>query len=98
MARKVPVADVRSGDGTGEMNRSDNALTLPSADPPSREDLIAALKVAIYAWDARTTRDARKMIGLGGDISSPAMPGPINDMKAARDVLKRAPQLAAGAP
>jgi hypothetical protein len=55
--------------------------------PIGDEDLFDALNVMIAAWEAHTTQDALKMIGLSGDITFPAMPSRIRSYADAKRVL-----------
>lgn len=59
-------------------------------DGPSRQELIDALHVMVMAWEAQTTVDGRKMIGLTGDITFPAMPREIKSSADARRILEMA--------
>lgn len=52
-------------------------------------DLIDSLQVAVMAWDAETTQDGLREIGLGDDITFPLMPRAITSMAHARAVLHK---------
>lgn len=52
-------------------------------------DLIDALRVMFLAWDATTTKDALRYIGMSGDISFPAMRSEVSSVAEARAVLAK---------
>lgn len=54
---------------------------------PEYGELAEALRVMTYAYDAITTRDALRYIGLGHKSTFPGMPGDIKSTDDARHVL-----------